>query len=266
MSSQLAQCRLLVHEPAPGAWNMAVDEALLADVATSGVPVLRFYQWEQPTLSLGYFQQHTERSKHPASQLADLVRRLSGGGAILHDHELTYSLILPASHPLAKETQTLYDTVHQTIALELNNLLEESSSSWRASLCEPASTLEPHEEPFLCFQRRAKGDILLSPRNAVSNSPTHKVVGSAQRRQRGTVLQHGSILTRQSELAPELPGIEDMGPPHETMQRLLTNLPTAIAESLHVELVDYEFTSELHKQAQEIQERKYASQAWAERR
>jgi len=90
-------CHLLIDPPASGSWNMAVDEVLLGAVAKSGTSALRFYQWKSPTLSLGYFQSYSERSKHPTSLAADALRRLSGGGAILHDRELTYSLILPAS-------------------------------------------------------------------------------------------------------------------------------------------------------------------------
>src|SRR4051794_22517252 len=94
-------CRLIVDSPADGAWNMALDEALLIDAETSGVASLRFYSWREPTLSLGYFQRHTDRAGHAASAGCLLVRRASGGGAILHDRELTYSIALPQAHPLA---------------------------------------------------------------------------------------------------------------------------------------------------------------------
>ena len=76
-------------------WNMAVDQALLESVDKTQVPVIRFYQWESPALSLGYFQKMADRELHPASRDADCVRRATGGGAILHDRELTYSVALP---------------------------------------------------------------------------------------------------------------------------------------------------------------------------
>ena len=72
---------------------MAVDEALLIDAAENGVATLRFYQWSEPTLSLGYFQRYDDRDQHAASRECAVVRRQTGGGAILHDRELTYSLV-----------------------------------------------------------------------------------------------------------------------------------------------------------------------------
>src|SRR5882724_9809402 len=87
--------RLIIDPPAHGAWNMAVDEALLESAAVDGIATLRLYQWSEPTLSLGYFQPAADRQTHPASRECPLVRRASGGGAILHDRELTYSLAIP---------------------------------------------------------------------------------------------------------------------------------------------------------------------------
>src|SRR5687767_13677741 len=95
--------RLLIDPPASGAWNMAVDEALLASAA-AGVATLRFYTWSQPTLSLGYFQHAHQRDAHAASRSCPLVRRASGGGAILHDRELTYSLAVPLRQRLGAQS------------------------------------------------------------------------------------------------------------------------------------------------------------------
>src|SRR5438445_617792 len=83
-------CRLIHDLPGDGPWNMAVDEALLEDAARSGRPTLRFYGWAEPTLSLGYFQPYAQRASHPPSSRCAVVRRPTGGGAILHDAELTY--------------------------------------------------------------------------------------------------------------------------------------------------------------------------------
>ena len=74
---------------------MAVDEALVDDAAARGTCWLRFYGWAEPTLSLGYFQGHEERLAHRPSRQCPVVRRMSGGGAILHDAEITYSLAIP---------------------------------------------------------------------------------------------------------------------------------------------------------------------------
>src|SRR5436190_15116613 len=93
--------RLIIDPPLIGPMNMAIDEALLESAATDGVATLRLYQWSEPTLSLGYFQAAEERERHQASTNCPLVRRASGGGAILHDRELTYSLALPEKSPSA---------------------------------------------------------------------------------------------------------------------------------------------------------------------
>ena len=82
---------------------MGVDEALLMDAVENGVATLRFYQWSEPTLSLGYFQRYADREQHTASRNCAVVRRQTGGGAILHDRELTYSLALPANHRIGSQ-------------------------------------------------------------------------------------------------------------------------------------------------------------------
>ena len=76
---------------------MAVDEMLLERAQEQAAACLRFYGWSEPTLSLGYFQTYADRQEHPPSLPCAAVRRLTGGGAILHDAELTYSIVLPGS-------------------------------------------------------------------------------------------------------------------------------------------------------------------------
>ncbi len=186
----------LIIDKQRGPMNMAVDEALLLSAPHSG-PTLRFYQWEEPTLSLGYFQSAAERSQHEASAACPIVRRSTGGGAILHHHDLTYSFVTPANQRQDKSaSQPLYYAFHETLIEALAEL------SVRATLFpdEPLQQIG-HAEPFLCFQRRATGDVLQS---------NTKVCGSAQRRQKEAMLQHGSVLLRRSDFAPELPGIEDL--------------------------------------------------------
>src|SRR6185436_2144246 len=114
--------RLFIDPPAPGSWNMAVDEALLLDAAENGTASLRFYNWSEPTLSLGYFQRYSDREQHAASRECALVRRQTGGGAILQACEPNDKLVLPESHSFAKRSQQLYATVHQTIIETLGGL------------------------------------------------------------------------------------------------------------------------------------------------
>lgn len=202
---------------------MAVDQALL-DLVTQ--PVVRLYRWETPTLSLGYFQATVDSEQHLESRGCPVLRRSTGGGAIMHDFELTYSLILPAELVQSK-TSELYDRVHRTVAamlaeVGLTALLHPS----RPTVQEPiehgrssnSSAVSVQREPFLCFQRRAVGDLILWPNAPTSGTHSadtvlgHKILGSAQRKRDGAVLQHGSILFQQSPRAPQLLGINDFLP------------------------------------------------------
>jgi len=189
------RCRLLRHDPGSGAWNMAVDEMLLERAQEQATACLRFYSWCAPTLSLGYFQSYSDRQDHPPSLACSAVRRLTGGGAILHDAELTYSIVLPGTHPLAANRDRLYRAIHSSLIEALAHL------GITARLCGVADRIEAAGEPFLCFQRRALGDVLIG---------RTKICGSAQRRRNGAVLQHGSLLWRTSPAAPELPGVADL--------------------------------------------------------
>jgi lipoate-protein ligase A len=192
----MSEIRLVVDSPAAGVWNMAVDEMLLERAAEQGIATLRLYQWTPATLSLGYFQRAEERASHPASLACPIVRRSSGGGAIVHDRELTYSLSLPMQHPLAADAETLYRETHGLLVAVLAELGVAAALNER--------TLVPlGGDPFLCFQRRSVGDVLVGG---------FKVCGSAQRRSKGAILQHGSLLVEQSAAAPELPGLRELTP------------------------------------------------------
>jgi lipoate-protein ligase A len=191
--------RLIFDPPAAGAWNMAVDEGLLQTAATSGVATLRFYTWEEPTLSLGYFQAAADRQLHPSSRECPMVRRASGGGAIIHDRELTYSFAWPQTSGKAGPATQLYDALHQTLVEALGEFGVEADL-YHATDCSRGA-IDPAAEPFLCFQRLTCGDVVCGGA---------KIAGSAQRRRRGAVLQHGSVLLSRSAKAPGLPGIADL--------------------------------------------------------
>lgn len=209
---QNAVYHLLIDPPLSGAWNMALDEALLDDSARSGRSYWRFYQWQEPTLSLGYFQRYDELARRYRARGLPMVRRLTGGGAILHDRELTYSVVLPREHALARNRDELYDVVHRSLVQVLKQ--------WRVQAqLFVAGHGGPPDEPLLCFERRAPGDVLAG---------RHKLAGSAQRRRRGAVLQHGSVLLAASEAARHLPGIAELADckvdPSELTRRWLDEL------------------------------------------
>lgn len=177
-----------------GSWNMAVDEALLERATARREPTLRFYGWSEPTLSLGYFQPYASRHAHAASRHCPIVRRPSGGGAILHDRELTYCLVATDRAGMLPRGEELYSCLHATLARAVSEQLAEQGVGF---VSETSPRVE--SEPWLCFQRRTRVDLV---RAAV------KIAGSAQRRHRRAVLQHGSVLLAPSRFAPELPGLD----------------------------------------------------------
>ena len=174
--------RLLLDPPASGAWNMAVDEVMLDGVAAGNAPpTLRFYQWAPPCLSLGYFQPFGVVDVDGCRALGvDLVRRPTGGRAILHDRELTYSVALPAR--LLGDDGGVLPSYHRlSLALEVGlNRLGAPVARAPGSAVQPAPAHGP-----VCFDRPSAHEILLDGR---------KLVGSAQVRRATALLQHGSIL------------------------------------------------------------------------
>ncbi len=239
--------RLLIDPPAPGPWNMAVDEALLERAAAGGGCCWRFYGWAPPTLSLGYFQPYHDRERHPASLSCPAVRRASGGGAIVHDAEITYALVLPAEHPLAVRRQTLYELVHAALVDVLR------SGGIAAELCREGTPSRGASQPFLCFQRRTPGDVLVG---------TAKIAGSAQRRKLGAVLQHGSLLVRRSPAAPELAGLSEFSPSPTDEERLMRGWLDRLSQRLHVSWQTEPLTAEERGLAGRFAETKYASAWW----
>ena len=226
---------------------MAVDQALLEAVAQGSPPIWRFYRWAEPTLSLGYFQNYDDREKHPASRACRIVRRASGGGAILHDAELTYSLALPADHPLAVGRLDLYCEVHRTLIEALANLgVPKADLSMNCSK-------DAAENPFLCFQRRAEGDVLFG---------ATKIAGSAQRRIQGAVLQHGSILLKQSTVAPELKGIVDLSGVSLDADRLTEAWMPLLGGSLCLEFRSESLTPKEQARAEQLVLDRYDLDRW----
>ena len=187
--------RLILDGQHDGDWNMAVDEALLLSTAASGTATLRFYGWSVPTVSLGYFQPYADRQSHLTSRPCPLVRRATGGGAIVHDRELTYSFAAPVMDQARRHVQELYHAFHGTLIDVL------AAFDISAQLCRNGTVASRSAQPFLCFQRRCPGDVLLGD---------HKIAGSAQRRHRRAVIQHGSVLLEKSSRAEELAGIREI--------------------------------------------------------
>lgn len=235
---------------------MAVDEVLLERAAHQGLCSWRFYRWDRPTLSLGYFQAIADRACHPPSLACPVVRRPSGGGAIVHDVELTYAVALPPAMGWATRHQQLYRIIHQALIQVL--------ADWgiQASLCGTAQEGTTQETvqrrvPFLCFQRRTPGDVVVGG---------WKIAGSAQRRLAGAVLQHGSVLLGRSAAAPELPGLDQWAgrslDPDTLAEAWLAVLPRALKLRFDPSPLSGGDVSLVRRQA----EQKYGSPSWTARR
>lgn len=209
-------CQVIIEPAAEeGAWNMALDEALLRDSLAHHSCWLRWYRWREPTLSLGYFQ-NTEDDVDLRWQSLPAVRRLSGGGAILHDREWTYSCILPSTHPLTDRPAEIYRLVHSGVINVLQRRGIETHLRGEHAPSKPA-------DAFLCFERGDPNDVLLGD---------HKFLGSAQRRRRGTVLQHGSLILQRSDHAPEVAGLFELSGITFDSDELVAQLAPAVAQRL----------------------------------
>jgi lipoate-protein ligase A len=210
---------------------MAVDQALLESAVAGAAPTVRWYAWDRPTISLGYFQSHEAARVDERFGQLPVVRRLSGGGAIVHHHELTYACTLPASHPLAAAHRTLYTGLHERIIAVLAEFGYQTQLRGKA--------VPGLREEFLCFRRGDDFDVVMAGQ---------KILGSAQRRRKGAVLQHGSLILRRSEWAPEFPGIFDGGehdiPVAELVDRLADQIARLLAPTnVWSPLTDLEHTS-----------------------
>lgn len=177
--------RLLQHGSADGAFNMGVDEALLAS-AIAGIATLRLYEWEGHWLSLGYAQALDPRRIEICREAGvGIVRRITGGRAVLHGSDLTYCLAAPET-ALPEGLRGSYRLVADALIEALQSLGVAAGRSAARS-----GTVGPGE--LDCFAMPAEDEICVRGR---------KLAGSAQRRSRGGVLQHGSI-----RLAPDPPEV-----------------------------------------------------------
>ena len=168
-------------------YNMAFDEALLNFVSRGEIdPVIRFYTWDPATLSVGYFQRLTKEIDIEKVKALGygLIRRQTGGRGVLHDKELTYSVIVPESHPNMPSTITEAYRVISEGLLEGFKLLGfdayfaiPRTQEEREKLKQPRSAV--------CFDAPSWYELVVEGR---------KIAGSAQVRQKGVILQHGSLL------------------------------------------------------------------------
>ena len=234
----------LEDPPQSGVRNMAFDEALLE----SGRPVFRFYRWSEATVSLGYFQHYAERNDHAPSRFVPVVRRRSGGGAIVHDRELTYSLTLPHDSPLAAKRLALYEAVHRSFITVLGRF---------GIAAELHGTEQREKDAFLCFQRFRANDVVVR-----RNSGVVKILGSAQYRNGvGSVLQHGSLLLDRSVAAPELEGMKQLAGTFPTVEELTDALKLQLADDFFWNFQSFVSTT-LERTVAFLEETRYSREGW----
>lgn len=257
------------------AMNMALDQAILDSVDRTGVPCLRLYRWREPTLSLGYFQQFEHRHSHRESLDLPMIRRASGGGAIVHHHELTYSIAISDDHPSLVTSPPfkrsdkprirtsiganakLYALVHDAIR---RAIIEFGISATPYRDLHPANAEEkvlPAGEPVLCFQRRTSEDLVVAG---------YKVLGSAQRRGKRSLLQHGSLLIRSSSNAPQLPGLIDLGAKIAAMEELISPIAQRLRNTLKIDWSPSEIQNSERELGKAIASRRFLSTSWTHRR
>lgn len=265
--------RLLITPPARGAWNMAVDEALL-EAAGSGqsLPTLRLYAWNPPCLSLGYAQSFAEVDLVRLQARGwEVVRRATGGRAILHTDELTYSVTAPPEEP--RVAGTVLES-YQRLARAL---------LWAVHALGLPVEVEEHAAPSsaapgpVCFEVPSAYEIVVGGK---------KLVGSAQARKKAGVLQHGTLplsgdLTRitQALVFPDemarAAAAEKLLTRATTAESVLGQvLPWETAAQAFVEgferqlgltLVRGELTSAEQAHAEELFQKKYDHPGWTER-
>ena len=156
--------------PRSAVLNMAVDEALLETTAS---PSLRFYRWRGPALSFGYFGSYADVADQRSDR--EIVRRWTGGGVVPHGDDLTYSIVIPATHPFfARSSLAIYSALHGAIreALTENDI--------EATLAHSVSPKVSED----CFANAVRADVISGGR---------KIAGAAHRRSRLGLLHQGSI-------------------------------------------------------------------------
>ena len=212
--------RLLLDSKSSAAANMAIDESLLRHAQAL---VLRLYGWEEACVSIGYFQ---KISVVPAE--TSFVRRYTGGGLVAHGKDLTYTLVLPANHPLtAAGTLPSYRVIHEGVASALRAV---------GVGCRLA-TAQPKKDHASCFLKPVPADVL-DPKG-------NKLAGAAQRRTKQGCLHQGSVL---------LPGPI---PP-----QLLKALPDHLAQALQTSWAVAERTREEEELAEKLFRDRYATRDW----
>lgn len=283
--TQRVQWRFIRSGAMDPAMNMAVDEAIMSAHSEGNVPpTLRFYAWEPASLSIGYFQKAEEEVDFEELRKRGIgfVRRPTGGRAVLHDQELTYSLIVSEDYPgMPKGVTEAYRVLSEGLLLGFRHLGLQAEMVNLASETEKAKYAAAAGSA-VCFDSPSWYELVVEGR---------KVAGSAQTRQKGVVLQHGSIL-----LDLDIDALFDVlrFPSERVRERMKRSFPDkavaindllrasamvevelpaveaafrqGFAEAMQVELVAGDLTAEEKKLAEELAREKYRNPEYSFRR
>lgn len=236
--------------------NMAIDEVLLQ----SEVPVLRFYRWRPPAISIGYFQKLKEEIdlEECKRQGIDYVRRITGGKAVLHDKELTYSLVI-SQGLMPKSIIESYKVISRAILIALRNL------GLKAHMKEE---IKKTQKSPLCFSDPSYYEIVVNGK---------KIVGSAQVRKKRKLLQHGSILIdvdieqmcslfkaggRVSQVRERVTSLNDELEKEIEFEDLVPALKKGFEEIFNIRLIPDELTRKENVLAQEMAVTKFDTREW----
>ncbi|MFJ7735472.1 biotin/lipoate A/B protein ligase family protein [Lysinibacillus sp. NPDC097287] len=257
-------------------FNMALDEALL-DWHSEGLipPVIRFYEWEPATVSIGYFQRAEKDINIEAVRAQGLgfVRRPTGGRAVLHEHELTYSIIVTESYPNMPETVTeAYRVLSEGILQGFQNLGMDAYFSVPATEEQLADLKKP--KSAVCFDAPSWYELVVEGK---------KIAGSAQTRQKGVILQHGAILLDLDEekllsvfnfdseeakerMRKKLPdkavSINSLVKEPVSIEQCVEAFRDGFAKTLQIELKPFTLSEGQLKYVQALEEKKYAHDDW----
>ena len=266
-----AAWRVVRSDVAPAAENMAVDEAIMLAVARGEAPAtLRVYEWRPPAVSVGRFQEFEGHVDLQACRERgyDVVRRPTGGRAILHDDEVTYSVcVLQDALAHGQSVRRSYRELSRGIERGLARLgLAAELAERRGAQDLPRSGL-----PTACFAHASRGDMVAAGR---------KIVGSAQTRRRGAILQHGSVPLR-LDLPALAAVLRDSAPESEhtslrdgaggvaealgvspTRAQLAEALIAGFREAFPAEWTEGELTRAERQDAERLTREKYATEKW----
>jgi lipoate-protein ligase A len=238
--------------------NMAIDEALLESARVS---LIRFYRWNFPALSFGYFGKFSEVASYATR--CDLVSRWNGGGIVFHGQDLTYSIVIPASDPLFNESpMPIYEEIHCALR---DALVATGIGAVVAALADRGSA-EPIETGVTdpgykgdtgneghCFAKPVHADVLV---NGL------KVAGAAQRRTRVGLLQQGSIQLATGRVPP----IRHRTDSSDRPTALPKAFETRFARELSGNCAEQRIDNGILNRAREIATRKYGTDKWLRQR